>query len=291
MMALRFFLLTALFFALGACTKEKASTPQKPIVLVSVPPYAYFVNKIAEDLVDVETLVPSGSNPHIYEPTPYEVQRRQNAALWIYLGESFDKRVLQFFKEARRHIEIIDITQGISLLSYDQGETHHHCSHHHDKEQDLHLWLSPLLAKEQAQKIADGLIALLPQHKERLGANLTLFLSELDALHAQITAILAPMRGKAILTSHPAFAYLCRDHDIVQLSIEIDGKDPRPQDVTATLAKAHNYAIRNILTEPQYSNKGATFVAESLGVPTHLIDPYAENYTDNLLHIAKVIAE
>jgi zinc transport system substrate-binding protein len=290
-MTYRLLFLATFLFALSSCAKKETPTQQKPTVLVSVPPYAYFVNKIAQGLVDVEVLVPNGTNPHIYEPTPRQVQRHQNAALWVYLGESFDKKILQFFRDTHQPIRIVDVAQGISLLSSHQDQPHHCCHHSHGEGEDLHLWLSPALAKQQAQNIADGLIALLPEQKEELNGNLQLFLSELDALDAQVTEILAPMRGKAILVSHPAFAYLCRDHDIVQLSIEMEGKDPLPQHVTATLAKANSYAIRNILIEPQYSNKGATLIAQSLGVPTYLVDPYAENYADNLLDIAKAIAK
>jgi zinc transport system substrate-binding protein len=287
-MIIRLFLLLAFILPLTSCEKKEVPKNQKPIVLVSVPPYVYFVNKIAQGLVDVETLVPSGANPHIYEATPREVQRHQNAKLWIYLGESFDKRALQFFRDSRQQIGIVDVAGGIHLHSHCEEEGHSHC---HGEGEDLHVWLSPTLAKEQARKIAGGLISLLPEHEEQLSANLQIFLSELDLLNEQIGTLLSPMRGKAILVSHPAFAYLCQDYDIVQLSIEMEGKDPLPQHVTEILAKAKSYAVRCILTEPQYSNKGAELIAQSMGLPTHLVDPYAENYAENLLSIAKVIAE
>lgn len=295
-MLIRLFILGILILPLTCCEKKEALKTQRPTVLVSVPPYIYFVNKIAQDLVDVHTLVPAGANPHIYEATPKEVQRHQTAALWIYLGESFDKRALQFFRDSRQQIKIIDVAQGIQLLSYcdeehsSAGHSHSH-DHCHDEGYDLHIWLSPVLAKQQAKKIADGLIALLPEQQEKLSANLKVFLDELDELNTAIATILSPMRGKAILVSHPAFAYFCRTYNLQQLSIEIEGKDPLPQDVTEILAKAKTHKIQSVLTEPQYSNKGAELIAKSLDLPTHMVDPYAENYSENLLHIAKVIAE
>jgi zinc transport system substrate-binding protein len=295
-MFIRLILLLTVLLPLNSCGDHKPNSG-KPTVLVSVPPYAYFVNKIAQGAVVIETLVPAGANPHIYEAAPKEVQRHQSADMWIYLGEGFDKKALQFFRDSKSSIRIVDVAHGIELLSSSEEEEHvcehHHCHHHHshDEGQDLHIWLSPVLAKQQAIRIADALSALLPEKKEMFAANLKIFLGELDTVNDQITAKLAPLNGSAILVSHPAFAYFCRDYHLVQLSIEIEGKDPLPQHVTQILSKAKSHNVHSVSTEPQYSNKGAELIAERLGLPTHMVDPYAENYLENLLEIAEVISQ
>ena len=288
-------LLFTLLLPLCSCEKPARVKEGKPTVLVSVSPYAFFVQKIAQDAVDIETLVPAGANPHLYEASPKQVQRHQNASLWVYLGEAFDKKVLKFFKDSHQQIQILDITKGIDLLSIcDDGEIAteaHHCHHSDDEGYDLHIWLSPRLAKQQAQKITAALITLLPNHEAQFSTNLQKFLNELDILDHQIVQLMTPLNGKAILVSHPAFGYFCRDYHLIQLSIEIEGKDPLPQHITEILDQAKRYTIQSVLVEPQYSNKGAELLAQSLNLPTHLVDPYAENYIENLLKIAEVIAE
>ena len=227
-MMIRLFLLI-LLIPLCSCEKKEGVKDGKPTVLVSVPPYAFFVKKIAQDAVNIEMLIPVGANPHIYEASPKEVQRHQNAALWIYLGEAFDKRVLRFFKDSHKQIQILDVTQGIDLLSVceegDLAREAHHCHHSHDEGKDLHIWLSPALAKIQAQKIAAALITLLPESEEKFSANLQIFLDELNDLDHQIAQMLNPLNGKAILVSHPAFGYFCQDYHLIQLSIEIKVKN------------------------------------------------------------------
>jgi zinc transport system substrate-binding protein len=264
-------LIIVIFLPFFSCEKRVKTKSGKPTVLVSVPPYAFFVKKIAQDAVDIETLVPAGANPHIFEATPREVERHQNAAVWIYLGESFDRKVLRVFQDSHKPMIVVDVTEGIDLLPMCEGNEHSH--HRHGEGKDLHLWLSPTLAKLQAQKIAAALIAILPDQRERFQANLQAFLLELNHLDQQIAHLLKPMEGKAILVSHPAFRYFCDDYHLVQLSVEMEGKDPLPQHVTDILSKAKRYAIQSILTEPQYSNKGAELIAESLGLPTHRVDP------------------
>ena len=286
-MLIRITVFLALLFSAASCTKKEEKGNQKPLVLVSVPPYVYFVNEIAGGLVDVETLVPIGANPHVYEATPKEVQRHRKAVMWVYLGESLDKKVLQFFRETGQQIHIVDVARKVELLS--DCEHEEHC--HHGEGADLHIWLSPVLAKQQARNIAGGLARLLPEQKDQIEANLASLLGKLDRLNEEIAALLLPMRGKAILVSHPAFAYFCKDYDLVQLSIEVEGKDPLPQDVTEILRKARSCHVQTVLVEPQYSNKGAELIAESLHLKTHMVDPYAEDYADNLLSIAQVIVQ
>src|ERR1700733_10137650 len=127
-MLIRIALFLVALLPLASCGKPQAPKNEKPTVLVSVPPYIYFVDKIAHGLVAVEPLVPAGANPHIYEATPKEVQRHQNAAMWFYLGESLDKKVLRVLRETRNQIRIVDVAQKIDLLSYCNEEEHHdHC--------------------------------------------------------------------------------------------------------------------------------------------------------------------
>ncbi len=283
--------LSILFLPLSSCTQREKPKNDKPTVLVSICPYAYFVRQIGKDLVHVETLVPYGANPHIYEATPKQVLSHQNAALWVYLGEPLDQKALQFFRSVKHPVRIIPIADGIELLSpSDQG--HSDCHHQGESEgKDLHIWLSPLLAKQQARSIAEGLKTLLPDKQGEIEANLRVFLVQLDDLHRQIGKILLPMKGEAILVSHPALGYFCKEYGIEQLSIEMEGKDPLPQDVAQILSKAKAFKVRKVLTEPQYNNKGAELIARSLNLQTHQVDPYAENYLDNLLHIANAIAD
>ncbi len=286
--AVSFFLIlfSTLFFA--SC-QNSSSTPKDKAVLVSIAPYAFFVQKIAGDKLPIITLIPEGANPHIYEPKPKEVERVRDASLWIRLGESFDQKVYRVLQEQNPHLKIVDVTHGIDLISMCEEE-HQHC-HHGDEGKDIHIWLSPKLAKVQAQTIGEALMETFPENRELYTANLETFLTELDQLDQEISELLAPKKGHAILVSHPAFAYFCQDYGLIQLSVEMEGKDPLPQQVTQLLEEARHYAVTTVILEPQYSNKGAELIAKQLQVPTATVDPYSQDYLDNLRTIAQIIAK
>ncbi|NDE82585.1 MAG: hypothetical protein EB051_03080 [Chlamydiia bacterium] len=279
-----------LFFT--SCGKTDTGST-KPRVLVSIPPYIYFVEKIAGDLVDISTLAPEGSNPHLFEPTPKQIQEVYGSKVWIRLGENFEHKIAETLEQQHKNLIVTDLSQ---LLPNHTGHGHHgcSCSHHahtHADAQDLHLWMSPVLAKEQAKSICQALQIALPEHKEILDKRLGLFLSELDTLHGKIQNQLKPFANQALIVSHPAFGYFCKDFGFTQISIETEGKEPRPQDISKVLATAKTSLVKLVLIQEQYNNNGAIAIANELDLPLCNIDPYSTKYDEMLLKISTEIVK
>lgn len=272
-----------LVFSFG-CQKPEE---KKIDVLVNIAPYAYFVEAIAGNTLKVETLIPSDANPHLYEPTPKQVELASSAKVWFRLGEPQEKKFLKVLKERNPSLLDIDLCYGIPLI-----HTKEDCHEGHVHEgRDRHVWLSPRLAMYQVKKIAALLIEVFPEHKRFFLQNTTEILAKLDVLDNQIQEQLAPYKNQALLVSHPAFAYFCKEYQLRQLSVECDGKDPRPQNVATTLRLAKEYHVRSVFIQAQYNNKGAELIAKQLSLPVYLVDPYAKNYIDNLAHISSLIAQ
>jgi hypothetical protein len=57
------------------------------------------------------------------------------------------------------------------------------------------------------------------------------------------------------------------------------------------LINAKKQKISHVIAEPQYSDKGAKLIAENLHVPVYVIDPYSQEYMNNLRLLAEVIAQ
>ncbi|MDR2539427.1 MAG: zinc ABC transporter substrate-binding protein [Chlamydiales bacterium] len=277
---MRFRLLIGFFYVIPVL-----GYPQTPVVLVSIPPYLYFVKKIAENTVLAESLIPSGKNPHLYEPTYKQVQLQKQAVLWLKLGEKADQKAQRVFQEMKNPPLIIDLTEGLALLSY--KDTKDPCCDHSTK--DLHIWLSPKMAQIQAKKIAQTLIHLFPIHTELYQNNLTSLLKELEQVDEKLATMLENKQGKTILVSHPAFAYFCKDYKLIQLSLEEEGKDCLPKYIPQLLHKIQTLGINGIIIEPQHSSKAAKLIAQNLKIPIYNINPYSEDYIENLKQMAEVV--
>lgn len=280
-----------LLLILVSCGRSAPAAPGKenlkPLVLVSIAPYQFLAEQIGRDAIDVQTIIPAGSNPHAYEPTSRQVLEIARGQIWFRIGEPFENKVLSLIKDRNPELAIFDLRDGIELLASGE-ETCAHCSLDH---LDRHIWLSPKLAGKQAESIADVLALQFPEKKELFQKNLDSFLAQLFQLDAEIEALLEPLQDRVLVVSHPAFTYFCRDYRLEQLSVEQEGKDPRPRHLEEMMDKAIQGHAEIALALPQYNNKGAQMIAERLNVPIRMIDPYSFEYFETMRKLARMIAD
>lgn len=276
-------LLALCFFSCQSDDKEK---PPSHIVLVSIAPYKYLVEEIAGDTVTVEQMVPPGGSPHSFEPTAKKILTAAKADLWIKIGEPFEERAEKAMLSSNPRMRMVDIRNGVKLLSAEEDGHHHGHCHGHDCK-DPHIWLSPRLMKQQAETIAEHLGEIYPEHKDAYHAALRQLQKSLDDLDIELSKQLHPMRGKTILVSHPAFAYLCKDYGFYQMAIEFEGKEPTPQHLTRILKTAREMESPIVYVQEQHLGKGAKLVADELNAAVVSVDPLAEDYHANMIEMAK----
>lgn len=281
---LKYILAIFVLFGFVDCTAEEA-----PSVLVSIAPHKFFVEKIAGDTVTVQLMVPAGASAHTYEPTPKQMLAASRADIWFYLGEAFEAKAMASLKAHNPKMTFYDMRNGVDMINVDPSSGQCCCCHAHS--QDPHIWLSARQAKIQAETITKALSSHFPEHAHTYEQALKDFLTELDALDQEITAILQPLKNRTLLVSHPAYGYFCRDYKLVQLSIEFEGKDPTPQQMTKILNLARAAHIRRVFIQPQYSNKGAKLFASELGAKVVSLDPYSEHFMTSMLEIANQFSQ
>ena len=70
-LALLAFLLLLPFLAVTGCGRQEGEEPEsgRPMVVVSVAPQAFFVERLAGDRVDIMVLIPPGASPATHEPS------------------------------------------------------------------------------------------------------------------------------------------------------------------------------------------------------------------------------
>lgn len=284
--------LVFLLFLFGACSKKEspAKPHHLPSILVTIPPYAFFAEKIAHGTIEIHTLVPPNTNLHVYEPSPKSVEQSIAARAWFRIDEPIEQQLLTALQQRNPKMQIINLQENLPLLKGDGAIELAPCvSHHHDR--DLHTWLSPSLALKQTEVIAAVLIDLFPEHAALYRENWNDLRDELIALERDLSQQLTPFKGSALLVSHAAFGYFCKEFGLLQLSIECGGKDPRPRDVEAILNRADAYQLRCVFLQKGFNNKGAELIGKKLDLPQFQVDPYARDYFNNMRQIAGYISK
>jgi zinc transport system substrate-binding protein len=272
-------LFTLCLVTVGCSGVQKHPEPSKPLLLVSLPPYKTLVEQIAGDEFAVVAVVPLNADPHTYEPTSKQLSQLTKGKIWFRIGESFEAKLLPLLK-ARS----VDLREGVSMIEEGGCHCHGHST------QDRHIWLSPNMLSVQAAAISAELSKQFPEKKEEFAQRLTLLQKSLSALDLQIAVKMQLTKERAFIVSHPAFAYFCRDYHCQQLSVEYEGKEPRPKEVEALLHSAIERETRIAISLPQHNNKGAQLIAGKLDIPIRMIDPYAADYAETMLKLASLIA-
>ncbi len=280
-------LLLSLFLILNfGCEKSPQNGDRKPLVLVSIAPYKYFIQKIAGDQFDVMSIVPEGVDSHTYEPSPKEISKMQDALIWFQMGETFERKLSRTLELHNKNIDIQNLNELVELISGSSGD---HLGHHHDF--DIHTWLNPSIVGEQSEVIAQAFANHFPGKTSEYRKNFHALLDELSNLDLEIRSILKPLKYRTFLTSHPSFGYFCQEYSLKQLSIESEGKDPLPRDLMETVKLAKETKVKVVLLQPQFSSKGALKVAGELKLPTKIVDPYSVEYQKNLLRLTRILRD
>ncbi len=157
---LSWILLLGFAFLLFGCAKDgQTSNLDQKVVVTSISPLADLIKKVAGEEIQVIHLVPIGSDPHTYEPTPDGVRSVSTARLFFANGVGQEEYLEKLIKNAQNpSLKTVVLSEGLDILGVEthednngdeHEEEHSHHDHGHDHSQgNPHLWLSV----ENAQK-------------------------------------------------------------------------------------------------------------------------------------------
>jgi zinc transport system substrate-binding protein len=257
--------------------------------VVSILPEKTFVKAIGGDKVNVSLMVLPGNSPHTYEPKPSQMKDVAKANLYFAIGVEFENVWLGKFSSLNKQMKIIDLTEGIKKRAI-AAHQHEH-THGTTETKDPHIWTDPENVKIIALHIYESLLALDPENKTYYKVNYHKFIAKIVKTDRQIKKILSHSpKGTKFMVFHPSWGYFAHAYGLVQLSIEIEGKSPKPKEMVALIKEAREEKIKAIFTQPEFSDAMATVLANELKITVIKVSPLAENWSENLLKIAHAIA-
>ncbi len=302
----------ALLCCLPACGNSREPASSNPStqgrlqVSVSIPPQAEILRRIGGDHLEVHTFVSAAQDPHHFSPTPGDVLALGNSRLFFTTGMPFEEVLVSKIVDSAPGLEIVDTARAIAAWANAEDPTgHDHAAHReekshpekhqedgdhdHDHETDFHYWLSPPLIKIQAAEIQNALARVDPANAAAYSENLQAFLVDIDALHARIRKLLAPLEGQAFYVYHPAFGHFAETYSLRQEAIETGGKSPTPKQLMRLITQAREDGAKIIFVQPQFDPSSAQSVAAAIEGRVVPIDPLAEDVLSNLETIARAI--
>ncbi|BFT71287.1 metal ABC transporter substrate-binding protein [Paenibacillus sp. P36] len=261
-------ILSVILAGCGTAASSKAKLVEGKVnVVTSFYPLYEFTKAIGGEYVNAINLVPAGVEPHDWSPKSRDIKNMTQAQVFVYQGAGFEGWVKDFLGSLAPDstLKVVEASNGANLIRTSENK----------EEFDPHAWLSPLNAVKMANNIKTALISADPAHKDAFEQNYASYAAKLTDLDARYKKELGQTSKKEIAVSHQAFAYLCRDYGLTQLSIMGLSPDAEPtaQDLKNMneYIKVHN--LKYIFFEELVSDKLAKTLAKDAKVETMVLNP------------------
>ena len=130
--------LCLLAILLSSCNTQRAKN-DVPMLTVTMEPQRYFTEAIAGDKFNVTSMVPKGSNPETYDPTPSQLVALSDSKAYLRIGYiGFEQSWMERLLNNTPHLQVFDTSKGIDLI-FDDSHNHGDCQHG-ESGVEPHIW-------------------------------------------------------------------------------------------------------------------------------------------------------
>lgn len=262
----------------GTQPADTAADDGRLRVLTSFYPMYDFACKIGGDCIDVINMVPSGTEPHDWEPSTNDLKNLEKADVFIYNGADMEPWADDLLVSRSDTLHVVEASENVELRTTDGEHEHaheHEGADHHHGDFDPHVWLDPENAKIEMEAIRDALCAADPENSTVFQSNYEKYAAELDALDAEFREKLAPLPSRTIVVAHEAFGYLCDAYGLTQVGIEglSPDSEPDPGRMAEVIDFVREHSISTIFFEELVSPKVAEAIASETGAQAKMLSP------------------
>lgn len=240
-------------------SKTESGKNEKIKVIVTFNPLKEFVEAVGKDKVQVETIVPNGSEPHDFDPKAKDLINIENADIFVYNGLNMETWIDKLSSNLQnKELVKVDSSKDVNAIKVEKSEHGNY---------DPHIWLGLTSAKVQVKNIKDALIKIDEKNKDFYEKNYKEFESEIDNLLKEYKPKFEALKNKNFITGHAAFAYFCRDFGLKQNSVEgvfAEG-EPTPKKLKELTDYCKENKVQTVFVEEMVSPKVSETLAKEVG--------------------------
>jgi zinc transport system substrate-binding protein len=311
----------------GAAAAGAAAAPLLRVA-VSIPPQAWLVERIGAARVAIEVMIPPGVEEETYEPTPQQLLALARARVYVAIGHpavALETRYVLPFVRRHPAIEVVDMGAGITFLELPAGGDPRtplagggapgdHAGRtalagrgapgdragptplaggapRERAGTDPHIWIAPYTVAIAAANIARGLAQADPAGGDLYRANLAALLAEVRAADAEMRRVVAGRPGLEFIAYHPAWGYLAHQYGLVQIPVEVGGKEPGAASLAALAERARRDHVELVLAPAGYTPKGAEMVAHAIGGRVVTVDYMSRDWPGMMRRLEAAFAQ
>lgn len=267
----RFFLLLALLVLLAfltACQAAPAAQSSDLSVVSTTSIVADVVQQIGGDAFTVTTLLPLGSDPHSFQPSPRDMALVADASVIFANGAGLEEFLQPLIENAGASARVVEVSSGIQLLDAPPGEI----EAGEVQSGDPHTWVDPNNVIIWVENIRAALTELDPANSAKYQVNADRYESELQSLDAWIVEQVAniPPEKRVLVTDHLVYGYFAERYGFEQIGAIIPGfstiSSPSAKDVAAIESAIQAHKVQAVFVSESTSPTLVQRVSEDTGV-------------------------
>lgn len=256
-----------LVFAAG-CTAQPKGDPDKLHVVTTFTLLTDMVKEIGGQEVDVHNLVPTGTDPHDYEPLPKDMNATSDADLLIYNGLNLEGGDVGWLKKLTGAVgfdtdRLVKATAGVApkYLKDESGK----------QETNPHAFLDPTVGIAMTKNVTEALATALPRHADQIRARGGRYQRMLEGIdrdyRTQLGAL--PADDRVLVASEHAFQYMVDTYGLTQLYIwEIDtDENGSPAQINRLVQQLERARPKHLFVESNVDTRPMQTVSDEAGIP------------------------
>ena len=246
-----------------------------PDILTTTTILADVTRNVVGDRFSVGSLLPAGTDPHSYQPTPQDMAKISKSKVLVVNGAEYEQFLGSLMENAKGQRPVIEASAGLRVITDPQDGT----------SIDPHLWMDPNNVITYVENIRDGLAEFDPDGAEVYELNANAYIAQLQDLDAwingQITQIEPPRR--VLVTNHEALGYFAERYGfrVVGAVIESFSADASPsaQQMAALVEQIKLFEVPAIFLDASDNPDLAQQIAAETGVKV-VTDLHFESLTN-----------
>jgi zinc transport system substrate-binding protein len=239
----------------------------KPTLVVSTFALYEVAHNVGGDALNVRSIVPLGSDAHLFSPNPQDVIAISHSDLFIYNGGGFERWVEPLRQTLPSTMRSVDMSTKVNLLG-----------------NDPHYWLDIDNMILMTQTLEEECSKLLPAQSALFHRNAQNYITQLQQLKLAYRQGLSECKNRVLVTNHNAFGYLAHANDLENVTIIGLSSDAQPSSATIAsvvelVKKRH---VKTIFFEEFISDHVAQTIAQESGAGVQSLQPL-ENISEDAL--------
>lgn len=272
--------LTALTLLVSGCSAVQAPAVPKgvagrPKVIATFSILGDLAHHVGGDLVELKTLVGSGSDVHEFEPSPSDALSIRNADVIIENGLGLESWLNRLYASSGSRARRVEASLGVP------GHTH---NANGNVESDPHVWQDVHNAISMTLTIRDALADVDPAHASAYQSNAASYIVQLQTLDRDILTEVnrLPIASRKLVTSHDALGYFAARYGFEIIgsllgTVAMASGDPSAKEFAQLVRDIKAAGVKAVFVESVTNKDAMDRLAQEAGV---VVGP--ELYTDSL---------